>query len=132
TTPPISGKETHGDYQNMDYGSVISATIRMNWPEDSLVRKGLAIRLSPEATVIFDTDLLSYAAGVKNGWIDISKTFYTHIKGLSVANKEGTQVFATPVKYAGWAKKAQFIAKRQYDGMGNLPKDWAHYKGYYR
>lgn len=128
----LEASQSPGAYQTMDYGSVISATIQIDWPEGSLVRKGLAIRLSPNAAVIFDTDLLAYAAGVKNGWLDISQTLYTNIKGTSVATIEGRQVFATSDELAGWAKDGQFTAQRLYDGLGNLPKEWAHYKGYYR
>lgn len=119
-----------GYYQLMDYGSVIAESIRLNWPENSLVRKGLAIHLDHNAAMIFDTDLVRFAAGSLGGWIDISKTDYTNYKGSDIAGLEGRQVFGSS-EIAGWAKDGNFYGPRE-DGMGNLPNDWAHYKGYYR
>ncbi len=120
-----------GSYQSMEYGPVIAESIRMNGPDSSLVRKGLAIRLDHNAAMIFDTDLMRFAGGSLGGWIDISKTDYTSYKGSGIAKIEGRQVFGSSSEFAGWAKNDSFKAQRE-DGMGNLPDDWAHYKGYFR
>lgn len=122
--------ENPGSYQTMDYGSVLSESIHLEWPENGLVRKGLAIRLDHNSSMIFDTDLAGFVAGVADGWLDISKTDYTSYKGSEIASLEGRQVFGSS-ELAGWAKDGSFNGSR-IDGMGKLPDDWAHYKGYYK
>ncbi|WP_073060922.1 DUF6797 domain-containing protein [Fodinibius roseus] len=119
-----------GSYEVMDYGPVISESIRKAWPEGSIVRKGLAIRLDHGAAFIFDTDLVGMAAAAAGGWLDISKTDYTSYKGSDIAAVEGRQVFGSP-EIAGWAQDGTFNAPRA-SGLGSIPRDWAHYKGYYR
>src|SRR5699024_700444 len=79
-TTSFTTAEHPGFYQNMDYGSVIEATIRMRQPKGSLVRKGLAIRLDYNTAMIFDQDLMSFSAGIDSGWIDISETSLTSTK----------------------------------------------------
>ncbi|MCC5905299.1 MAG: ThuA domain-containing protein [Balneolaceae bacterium] len=128
-SPKIDAFEP-GSYQIMDYGPVLSESIKMEWPSDALVRKGLAIRLDHDAAMVFDTDLVRFAAGTVGGWLDISQTDYTSYKGSDIASIEGRQVFATS-EIAGWAKEGSFYGPRD-DGLGNLPHDWAHYKGFYR
>lgn len=123
-------EESRGAYQTMDYGPIISESIKADWPENSLIRKGLAIRLEHDAAMIFDTDLMRLASGTTGGWLDISKTDYTSYKGSDIAAIEGRQVFASS-EIAGWAKDGSFYGPRE-DGLGNLPYDWAHYQGYYR
>lgn len=125
-----SEEEAPGTYQSMDYGPIIAESITLDWPENSLVRKGLAIRLDHNAAMIFDTDLMHFAAGTVGGWLDISETDYTSYKGSKIPSLEGRQVFANSGK-AGWAKDGSFNGPRE-DELGNLPRDWVHYKGYYR
>src|SRR5690625_3031962 len=119
-----------GSYEVMDYGPVISESIKKDWPEGSIVRKGLAIRLDHDAAVIFDADLMQMAAGSVGGWIDISQTDYTSYKGSDIAAVEGRQVFGSS-EIAGWAQKGSFHIPRE-GGLGNLPREAARYKGYYR
>ena len=119
-----------GSYEAMDYGPVIGHMVRTDWPENNLVRKGLAIRLDHDAALIFDTDLLRFAAATVDGWVDISRTDRTSYKGSDTAAVEGRQVWGAS-ELAGWAKDGRFDGPR--DGRyGNLPRDWAHYRGYYR
>ncbi len=119
-----------GYYQTMDYGSVIAESIRQDWPEEALARKGLAIRVGGEVAMIFDTDLMRFAAGTVGGWLDISNTAYTSFKGSDIPRIEGRQVFGSS-EIAGWANGGSFDGPRE-KGMGNLPRNWAHYNGYYR
>ncbi|MEX0929415.1 MAG: DUF6797 domain-containing protein [Balneolales bacterium] len=129
-TEPFGAEMKPGYYQRMDYGPVLAETIRKDWPENSLVRKGLAIRLDHDAAMVFDTDLMRFATATAGGWLDITKTDYTGYKGSDIASLEGRQIFASP-EIAGWAREGSFYGPRQ-DGMGNLPRDWARYQGYYR
>ncbi len=99
--------------------------------EDVIALKGINIKLpgSTQATVCFDTDTLRFAAGWTGGFLDLSKTNMTTPKGDYAARIQGTRAFATPAG-PGWAKGDDFTDPRQ-GGFGNLPKDWAHYKGLY-
>lgn len=126
----LSVDDKRGHYEVMDYGPVLAESIRMKWPENSLVRKGLSIRLDHDAAMIFDTDLIRVAGGTVGGWLDISQTDYTGYKGSEIASVEGRQVFGS-TEIAGWAKEGDFYGLRE-DGMGPLPRDWARYEGYYR
>lgn len=125
-------EERTGSYQTMDYGPVLTESVEMNRPEESLVRKGLAIRLAHDAAMIFDSDLVGFAAGVKGGWLDISETAHASYKASDIAKVEGQQVFESSDQLAGWAKDGSFDARRTVEGFGPLPDDWAHYKGYYK
>ncbi len=130
TDPSQEDTNRPGYYQTMDYGPVIAESIRQNWPEGALVRKGLAIRVDNDAAMIFDTDLLRFAAGTVGGWLDITNTDYASFKGEDIPRIEGRQVFASS-EIAGWAQDGSFNAPRE-EGMGPLPDEWGRYKGYYR
>jgi type 1 glutamine amidotransferase len=128
---PVSEEEIRrASYHTMDYGPVLSESIRKDQPEGSLVRKGLAIRLDHNTAMIFDTDLVRFSGGIADGWLDITETDYMSYKGSQIASVEGRQVFFT-TEIAGWANDGSFYGPRD-DGMGSLPRDWAHYKGFYR
>ena len=46
------------------------ACINATFPGDNVAMKGLAVRLGNDAAVLFDTDLLRFAAGWTGGFID--------------------------------------------------------------
>ncbi len=119
-----------GTYQAMDYGPVIAETIRVDWPEGNTALKGLAVRLDHGAAMVFDTDLLRWAAATEGGWIDLSRTSHTSYKGSRPASTEGEVVFATSAA-PGWARGESFADPRP-GGRGNLPKEWGHYRGFHR
>src|SRR5205823_3700429 len=79
----------------MDYGSALSYTINCKQAgssnADNLVLKGVAVRVSKEplATICFDTELLRYAAGWTNGFLDISRTHLNSSKGTDYAYADG-------------------------------------------
>lgn len=129
-TDPPANEPPPGDYRVMTYGPVISESIRKQWPENSLVRKGLAIRLDSAAAVLFDTDLVHLSAAVSGGWIDLSGTDYTSYRGTGTPVTEGRELFGSS-EIAGWAHGESFYAPRE-EGLGPLPREWAHYRGHYR
>ncbi len=114
----------------MDYGPLIADSIVAEWPERNLARKGLGIRLSHDSVMVFDTDLLRFSAGASGGWLDLRGTDRTTYRGQRTPVVEGRQIFGT-AEIAGWAREGSFDGPRE-DGMGNLPREWAHYKGFYR
>src|SRR5207249_1749929 len=72
-----------------------------------LVLKGVAVRVSksPLATICFDTELLRYAAGWTNGFLDISYTHLNSSKGSYYAFADGDVQFRTPAA-PGWKTTA--------------------------
>lgn len=123
-------KSLPGSYQTMDYGPVIGETIIAGWPEENVARKGLAIRLDHEATMVFDTDLMRWSVAAAGGWIDLSKTSHTSYKGSKPPSVEGNEIFAT-APLPGWAHEGDFADPRE-GGRGALPRDWALWRGFYR
>src|SRR5688572_30346075 len=109
--PSCSGAEAiakgTGRGYRMDYGPILGYTINCrNFGDarpDNLALKGLAIRLgsSNQAVVCFDTELLRYAAGWSDGFLDISRTHLDSSKGSHEAFIDGKIQFTTPVA-AGW------------------------------
>jgi hypothetical protein len=91
----------------MDYGSALSYTINCKVPgspdADDVVLKGVAVRVNkdPLATICFDTELLRYAAGWTNGFLDISRTHLNSGKGTHYAFADGEVQFRTG-HVAGW------------------------------
>jgi hypothetical protein len=108
----------------MNYGPVLGYTINCrNFSEnqpDNVALKGLAIQLTTnKTTVCFDTDLLRYAAGWSNGFLDISHTHLDSAKGSHEAFVDGKLLFASRPQ-PGWSTNETF---------SNTPSRW---KGYYR
>ncbi len=116
-------------YEKMEYGPFLAHTITVD--KDQIVNKGIAVRLGKpdEAAVLFDTELLRYAAGWTDGYLALDGVAFNgaHGKGPSV---RGDVVFKNEPK-AGWAVTTDFTDPRK-DGLGNLPRQQGPYKGLYR
>ena len=110
----------------MDYGSALSYTINCKQAgsrdPDNLVLKGVAVRVSKEplATICFDTELLRYAAGWTNGFLDISRTHLNSSKGTDYAYADGDLQFRTKPRL-GWGL-----------GTNNPTPPRTKYHGFYR
>lgn len=110
----------------MDYGSALSYTINCKQAGsrdvDDLVLKGVAVRVSKEplATICFDTELLRYAAGWTNGFLDISRTHLNSSKGTDYAYADGDVQFRTKPE-ASWSPGTNSTAPRS-----------TKYHGFYR
>ncbi len=150
---PATPADKPGTYQRMDYGPVIAHTVVSQSGKQVVAQKGLAVRLQSknekgetiDHAVIYDTDTLGVVAVTTGGWLDLTKTNHTSYKGSGDAALEGTTLFSIAPGSAGWAnpKDGKFdprganhhLAKATNavgQPVGPLPKDWAHYKGYYR
>jgi cytochrome c2 len=130
--PPLTGKP----WVDMDYGPFLTASIEAPSPRTNIAYKGLAIRLpgSPDASsgagaaVLFDTDLLRYAAGwtgefvaLKGVVFDGEHWAYPHIAGRAA--------FTNPAQ-PGWAHAGRYEDPREHP-FGPLPRDWAKWRGLY-
>ncbi|MGM0506090.1 MAG: DUF6797 domain-containing protein [Bacteroidota bacterium] len=127
--PPTDETDRPGFPDHMQYGPVLAESIEQEWPKDQLIRKGLAIRLSEEAAIYLDRDLVQVTAAVTGGWLDISQTDYTSYKGSEIARSDGRQLFGSSSR-VGWARNGSWDAPRE-DEMGPVPDEWTHYNGYY-
>jgi len=117
---------------DMDYGSFLDYTVQLAGTNDC-VSKGITVQLragTNTGAVLFDTETLSYAAGWTGGWLDLSKTHLATYKGELPPRVAGKTVFTTKPG-PGWARNGSFTDPRT-NGIGPLPRDWAHYRGLYR
>ncbi len=137
--PPKSRIET------MDTGPFMSCTIgKFVGPDagkefgtiDGVVLKGISVKLGKTAAVVFDTDLMRYAAGWTGGFLDFSDSNPGQEKGNFPASAVGTILFgnkATPGvgidgKFTDAREHIKNINERP---VGPLPYDYAKYKGLY-
>ena len=117
---------------DMDYGPFLDYTVQLGGTND-FVSKGITVTLwagTNTGSILFDTETLNYAAGWTGGWLDLSKTHLATYKGELPPRVAGKIVF-TNKPGPGWAKNGSFADPRP-NGVGTLPRDWAHYRGLYR
>ena len=122
----------------MDYGPFLQYSVsrdpgpksKKNPARVGIAEKGLTIDVGNGATVCFDEDTCRMAAGWTGGFLDLSRTHMTNLKGWWDATPQGTVVFSSE-SGPGWAKGESFADPRP-KHFGPLPKDWVHYKGLYR
>lgn len=121
--------KTGEKWRDMDYGPFLSTAVAAN--ANNLTYKGIVIPLTPDHTsgaVLFDTDLLRYAAGWIGGLIDYADVEFNGWH-QSYPSIEGELLWENPVG-PGWAKDDSFEDTRTLP-FGPLPRDWAHWKGLY-
>jgi hypothetical protein len=143
-------------WERMDYGPFLCATIQGQLTKDNWCNKGMAIHLGDAdhpAAVLFDTATLRYACGWTGEFLKLDGVAFTGAHGPNPSVK-GAVVFAT-TNNPGWAKGGsdwtdprqlsecfEFPdekAKREAAGqppkpgekVGSMPRDWAHYKAVY-
>jgi cytochrome c553 len=116
----------------MDYGPYLTASIEVPGSRTNIAYKGLAIRLNGltfgtnQNAVLFDTDLLRYAAGwtgeyvaLKGVVFDGEHWAYPRIAGETVFENQ-----ASP----GWARHGSFVDPRR-EPYGPLPRAWGQWQG---
>jgi hypothetical protein len=137
-----AAEPTGKHWLDMDYGPFLSATIEA--PAASHRRnfayKGLAVRLAgdrtsaagskADAAVLFDTDLLRYAAGWTGGFLELQNIAFDGSHGTHV-RVAGDVAYTNP-QAPGWAdpRSGSFADPRALP-YGPLPRAWAHWKGLY-
>ena len=129
--------------ENMDTGPFMSSTIgrfvgsdAYKGVPDGVVLKGISVKLGKDAAVVFDTDLMRYAAGWTGGFLDFSDSNPGQEKGNEPSAAFGTQKFATKAT-PGVGINGKFEDKREHvknstdRPIGPLPYEYAKYKGLY-
>lgn len=127
---PAALSAQKGVQYQMKYGPFITASWEAQFPANNDALKGLAIRVPGEdgpALVLFDTELLRVAAVATDYQPILRGTPYDGAHG-PVPGVGGLQILGTPAE-PGWARDGSFADPRPHQGHGNLPKDWARYKG---
>ena len=129
--------------ENMDTGPFMSSTIgrfvgsdAYKGVADGVVLKGISVKLGKDAAVVFDTDLMRYAAGWTGGFLDFSDSNPGQDKGNEPSAAIGTQRFANKAA-PGVGINGKFEDKREHvknstdRPIGPLPYEYAKYKGLY-
>jgi hypothetical protein len=117
---------------DMDYGPFLDYTVQLARTND-FVAKGVTVTLragTNVGAVLFDTETMRYAAGWTHGWLNLSTTHLASYKGALPPRMNGKLAFTTP-DGPGWANNGSFADSRT-NGVGPLPRAWAHYRGLYR
>lgn len=96
---------------------------------NALAAKAVVVKLGPNATVAFDTELLRYAAGWTGGFVDLQKTHLTTPKGSTALTPNGRIVFETRAT-AGWLIDGKRLDSRPLPG-GARPREAGRYNGLY-
>ena len=105
------------------------ACISAKGPDHNVALKGFAIRLGSEANMLWDTDLLRFAAGWTGGYISGNGVVYNGGHGQHPSIM-GTQLFGTK-QAPGWANAKGEFADNRAEPFGPLDQDWCHWDGMY-
>ncbi len=124
-------------WNQMDYGSMLSATFENRKGSKEFTNKGIAVTLGTKeqpAWAVFDTELLRYSSAWSH-----PGTYYLHFSGVAFDSAHGPMpsgwgrtLWAAVGQHPGVSLTDNFDDPRT-DPYGPLPKDqWGHYKGLYR
>ena len=120
-------------WAEMQYGSLLSATYENQQGTKDYTHKGIAITLSesPEARVIFDTELLGYSAAWTDGFINFTNVVFDGSHG-TMPSPKGKIVWAAKGQHPAISLNGTFDDPRSLP-YGPLPAEqWGHYKGLFR
>jgi len=129
--PPQQPPSADRRWEKMDYGPFLSAAITMPWPKDAVTPKGIVIKVGTGA-VCFDSDLLRYAAGWTDGWLELLGPPFEGTRTPDLKTRpliRGSLRFATR-NMPGFIKTEEFRDPRP-EPYGPLPADLAKYRGLY-
>jgi hypothetical protein len=126
------GKKGSGKFAEMDHGFAAAGTIDALWGgKGNWANKGLAIKLDGEkmAHVCFDPEQMRMASAWTGGGIGWPAG-RDGLEGQPFA--DGTIAWGTKKGSLGFSKGGDWKDPRGKVPYGPLPRDWAHWKGYYR
>jgi hypothetical protein len=124
-------KPTHRLWERMDYGPFLTTAVTMPWPAGAVTQKGIVLKVG-KSSVCFDTDLLRYAAGWSDGWLELLGPPFEGSRKPDVATRpvpKGVLRFANR-NLPGWSRSDD-VADPRPDHLGPLPADVAKYRGLY-
>src|SRR3954469_15627414 len=104
-----------------------AACISANFPAKNVALKGLAIRVAPNANVLFDTDLLRVAAGWTGGYFTTHGVAFDGGHGAH-PKIDGNQKFGTR-QSPGWADAQGSFDDPRKEPFGPLPASWCRWDG---
>ncbi len=105
------------------------ACINAKYPKGNVAMKGLAIRLGPDAAVLFDTDMLRMAAGWTGGYITTHGVVFDGAHGHHPAIV-GDQKFGTAAGPGVAGADGKFVDTRT-EPFGPISKDLGRWDGLY-
>ncbi len=105
------------------------ACITAKGPGTNVAMKGFAIRVGNDANMLWDTDLLRFAAGWKGGYLTSKGVAYDGSHGTH-PGIVGEQLFGTKPG-PGWANANGEFADNRPEPFGPLPKEWCRWDGMY-
>ena len=126
STPAIAGIviEGKGFTKKINCGGDKESGYEEDWDKNEYME-------DPFSTgIIFDTELLRYSAAWLNGFVKLKGTAYDATHGTH-PEIQGDQVWGSGY-IPGWVPAGKKAVDPRKDHLGHLPKDWAHYKGFYR
>lgn len=121
-------------WEDMDYGPFLTASIEAPSPRTNIACKGIAIRLgssaneTPNAAVLFDTDLLRCAAGWTGGFVALKGVVFDG-EHWAYPAIQGRQQFGNSA-LPGWSHDGDFHDPREFP-FGPLPRSRARWNGLY-
>lgn len=119
-------------WREMDYGPFLTASIDVPGPRTNIAYKGIAVNLgravgsTRNEAIVFDTDLLRYAAGWTGGFVALKGVVFDG-EHWAYPRIDGPEVFHNPPE-PGWAGEGGFHDPRP-QPFGPLPRSWARWKG---
>lgn len=119
-------------WEAMDYGPFFSATIEAPAPRTNFAYKGIAVNLGRGAgstageAIVFDTDLLRYAAGWAGDFVALKGVAFDG-EHWAWPKTAGRQVFGNPM-LPGWAFGGSYADPRELP-YGPLRREHAHWNG---
>jgi len=108
---------------------VQGACIGARFPTNNIALKGLAIRLSPDASVLFDTEMLRVAAGWTGDFITTHGVAFDGAHGAH-PQLDGLQQFGT-ASGPGWSDAQGRFSDPRPEPFGPLPEAWCRWNGHY-
>jgi len=126
-------------WNEMDYGPFLTSSVTMHPPNDPETVKGVTVRaitvkVGPNASVCFDTNLMRYAAGWTGGWLKLMGTPFDGTHRPPEGSRPAVQgdiVFETSQSTPGWASPQGDFFDPRPEPYVPLPHEYAHYKGLY-
>ena len=115
-----------GRWSKVDVGPFLSSTINTI---NGRVNKGIAIKVGDkeQATVCFNTELLSYHSGWAGGFLTLKSRRF----GLTDwPDPKGEMIFING-NHVGWSHESKWKDPRP-QKRGSLPRQWGKYLGLYR
>ena len=129
--PPQQAPPADRRWEKMDYGPFLTTAVSMPWPADAVTPKGIVVKVGTGA-MCFDTDLLRYAGGWTDGWLDLLGPPFDGSRSPDPKTRprpHGPMRFATR-NMSGFIRTEDFRDPRP-EPYGPLPADLAKYRGLY-